>query len=174
MQPSPRSSRKGGLAAVSWDDFCDPPATQLRAPRVDDEYPAPHRRHRSTKEWCKGKPGVPHRMQLRLKRYAARHRNVTTYCGWSPWGWRRRIHRDGDDGWSYLCLHERYCVECGKIYPLGYHEYAECCPEYAQHPRPVISAREYEATVRAKRLAAQAECAERRRARRRAKRRAKK
>lgn len=136
---------------TKWD-FGDPAPTDLRAPRPDDELPPPHRRRRSTRWWCRGKVGVEHQLEIRVMRYVASQRcadppDPLWCCGWAWWFWRRR--HQVDDGWTYRCVHERFCTNCGKIYPLPKLE----CPEFDQHPRPAITAWEAEARAREARLA---------------------
>lgn len=117
-----------------WDE--DPSVTELRAPRLDDEQPARHHRRRSTRKWCRGKVGVEHQPAIRLNRYAEslqlypRHQagarsSIPPWrpvCGWLDWSWR--VFKD----WRYLCRHERYCTNCGKI--LAHLKDAEC-PDYS-------------------------------------------
>ena len=91
----------------------NPSATELRAPRLDDEQPVRHHRRRSTRKWCRGKVGVEHQPTIRLNRYVESlqryqpgARSVPQWrpvCGWLDWSWR------------YFCRHERYCTRCGKI-----------------------------------------------------------
>jgi hypothetical protein len=143
---------------VTDSDYDDPPPTQLRAPKLGDEYPVRHTRRRSTKRWCGGKVGVEHDLKIRVKREVASQRtqphkhgrgNYQPHsgiksCGWSCWAWRLY------DDWNYWCGHEWHCTKCHKIFPL---EPAEC-PEYGQHPKPTISAEEAAERYHRVRLAA--------------------
>jgi hypothetical protein len=76
----------------------------------------------------------PHKYGRDDYRYLDRH---ARWCGWSWWLWR--LYAD-NGGWYYWCAHERFCTRCGKIFPLE----ATACPEFDQHPRPRISARQAE------------------------------
>lgn len=69
---------------------------------------------KNTKKWCRGKVGVEHVLDIRKGRYfeslgdrvICRWR--ATWKGWSHGGW------DALDP-KWLCFHEEYCVNCGKI-----------------------------------------------------------
>jgi len=135
---------------TKWDR--EPSAGELRAPRPVDEQPTRHTRRRNTKLWCRGKVGVEHHLAVRVKREVASRRaqphkygrddyryldRHARWCGWSWWLWR--LYAD-NGGWYYWCAHDRFCTRCGKIFPLE----ATACPEFDQHPRPRISARQAE------------------------------
>jgi hypothetical protein len=143
---------------ANWDYPCEPAVSELRAPTLIDENPTRHQRRKQTKRWCRGKVGVEHTLEIRLKRAVASraqqpHKYGRDYyeqldgyhCGWSWWLWR--IY----DDWRYSCGHEWYCTRpaCGKIFPL---EPAEC-PEYQRHPKPMISPQEAEDNYQQRRLA---------------------
>lgn len=137
-----------------WDS--EPTTSELRAPRPEDCQPVRHRRRKNTKQWCRGKVGVEHKRAIRLRRsvnsWLAPHQvtgrdaywphNGDT-CGWSWWLWRLY------DDWSYRCGHESYCTNCGKIFDLPRVD----CPDYANHPKPTIDAREAEDIAWARRRA---------------------
>jgi len=76
-------------------------------------------------------------MRNHLHKYGRDNYRAQGYkqCRWSWWAWRFY----GD--WYYSCGHERYCVNCGKIFPLA----REDCPEYTEHPKPTISPQQAEA-----------------------------
>jgi hypothetical protein len=136
---------------ATWD-YNDPSTSELRAYRPADEVPPPHRRHVPTSKWCKGKTGREHDLKIRLKRsVASRLGQLHKYgrddyrpldeharsCRWSWWAWRYY----GD--WHYFCRHERYCTNCGKIKGGKIFKLKpEDCPEFSQHPKPTISARQ--------------------------------
>lgn len=123
----------------------DKPVSELRAPRLDDEQPAPRRTHHTAGRWCHNKPGIEHTLNIRVERYAQSLRSyrqtgrdapripgtfIAGECCWVNW-WAR--HDGADNGWRYLCRHERYCTTCGKItdHQIPKRE----CPDYVPPPK---------------------------------------
>lgn len=71
---------------------------------------------KDTRRWCKGKVGREHVFEIRKQRWAiALHRELR--CGFG-----QGIFAD-DTGWT--CYHERFCVNCGKVFWYDKFE----CPE---------------------------------------------
>lgn len=106
------------------------PARVLRA--LADEEPVRHRRHRSTKRWCGGKPGIEHTPAIRLDRYRAslRQHPDPQFGGMRECAWvNRRWHRT--QPWHWRCWHQRYCTTCGKI--IDRQLRPQECPDYAPH-----------------------------------------
>lgn len=83
-----------------------------KLPLVDDE-PRPHRSHKNTKRWCKGKEGIEHTPTIELdKNYAFMERSDKPRCS-----------TDSKILWMN-CTHHVVCKKCGKI--LAPHP--EVCP----------------------------------------------
>lgn len=96
-------------------------------PPVDDEM-TPHKSNKDTRRWCRGKPGVPHQLVVRLDKNLAALRGAD--CRWTL----RYIHgRRPVLNWN--CRHERGCAVCGKV--LEYTVPQQDCPAFQPAPGPV-------------------------------------
>lgn len=86
--------------AQDWHRRKDDPEAQWNRPRK----PA---KKKNTREFCRGKPGRPHRMEVVVP---ANRSRVCQETGW----WDRETHQWHRDGrWS--CYHAMVCADCGKI-----------------------------------------------------------
>lgn len=104
-------------------------------PGERDERPTPQRGRKDRRRWCKGKEGVEHVPEIVLSHHARWRQDYykkPVVCLW------RERHRwettadsrvwTGTDEWTWDCVHEERCENCGKIlvaYRLG-----ERCPDY--------------------------------------------
>jgi hypothetical protein len=115
----------------------------VRQSAADD--PEPVKRppgKKDTRSWCKGKTGVPHRIQL--VRVAWRP-GGSTACGWVP-GY---VHRRGgiyEVTWS--CCHQEQCSRCGRHF--RWRLKPQECPDWPGTPeqRTAAQAKADQATAR--------------------------
>lgn len=94
----------------------------------------PHRSRKDRRRWCKGREGVVHQPEIRLRR-DVRHRlsaglgQGQARCRWALWFYRGERTKPRVTFW---CAHERACVECERIMEtfLPWHE----CPNLHECP----------------------------------------
>lgn len=101
------------MNTVAWDAD-DDDVTGTEAAVV-----VPHRSHKDTRRWCKGRPGRQHLPQIMIPHNAVVLRGPLPTCGPSPvYG----------SGWS--CYHAEVCTACGKhLRGWGFLP-AEECPDF--------------------------------------------
>ena len=105
---------------MSWDKTKD----ELR-----DEFSRQVNKRKPTKQWCKGKVGREHDVELVVNHnYTGRMRG----CGWREiirWFRGERHHWR----WHYFCCHAYQCKNCGKYTEFPLRNLAEC-PDYVERP----------------------------------------
>lgn len=74
---------------------------------------------KNTREWCKGKVGRHHEVEMRR----APHVSDDTGCHRWPYG--------DEDSKIWLCYHQIYCVNCGKVLT---HALGDDCPDWMPKP----------------------------------------
>ncbi|MGH3966400.1 MAG: hypothetical protein ACRDRY_24670 [Pseudonocardiaceae bacterium] len=96
-----------------WDTKPKIDEARVRSPEVPK-----HHNQRDRKRWCRGKPGVEHRPELRRSKSWDRYKQWHgAGCLWWPYG---RL------GW--VCGHEIGCAECGRILTRRLH--GSECPDF--------------------------------------------
>lgn len=91
------------------------------AARLGGEVPErPQRQKRNTRRWCRGKVGVEHITEIRMRP----HLTHITECGWWPYRQKHKL-----DLW--ICREQEVCTACGKILQ---HSLGDACTMKPKEP----------------------------------------
>lgn len=117
---------------MTWDEVAD------KAPPADDSWrksPA----KKNTKAWCKGKIGRAHIPEIRVSSYHSSMYEKYPCRVVESFG-RYWLGSDSDlgDNRRWVCYHEEYCSNCGKILTPSGIEIKQC-PEFMKmFPEPAL------------------------------------